>query len=173
MYLASDRTSSSFHHVVNLVEYKIHGLCCFMYDWLPYYPMVREEAQRCIGHLFTEIRSAIKPLHLQTKPAHLDIRLDNVCFNVNYKPVLERTERIEGRFPPYLGDSASCMYDKHKTIEENDCMQFGWMFAWVLHKSGSYQFRDLPPCFQEDQTLRLLILEGNPTPKPSLATVGV
>ena len=95
MEWASVLTSASFDHVVNLVEYKIHGLCCFMYDWLPYYPMVREEAQRCIGHLFTEIRSAIKQLHLQTKLVHLDIRLDNVCFNVNYKPVLIDLERTE------------------------------------------------------------------------------
>ena len=172
--LASLLTSSSFHHVVNLVEYEIHGLLCFMYDWLPHYPMVREEAKRCIGHLFTEICSAIKQLHLQTKLGHMDIRLDNICFNVNYKPVLidlERAERIRNKFPPYLSESASCMYDRDKTIEENDWMQFGWMFAWVLHKSGSYhdrKFRDLPAFVQEDQTLQLLILEGNPTPKPSL-----
>ena len=171
--LASVFTSASFHHVVNLVKYEIHGLRCFMYDWLPYYPMVREEAQLCIGHLFTEIRSAIKQLHLQTKLGHLDIRLDNVCFNVN-KPVLidlERAELIANSFPYYLDDSASCMYDEDKTIEENDWMQFGWMFAWVLHKSGSYhdrKFRDLPAFVQEDQTLQLLILKGNPTPKPSL-----
>ena len=170
--------SASSHHVVNLVETEIHGLfCCFVYDWLPYYPMVREEAQQCIGQLFTEIRSAINKLHCVQKLAHLDIRLDNICFNVYCKPVLERTERIGRRsLLPYLGASASCMYDKHKTTEENDWMQFGRMFAWVLHKSGSYhdrKFRDLPPCFREDQTLRLLILEGNPTPKPSLATVGV
>ena len=176
MDLASVITSASFHHVVNLVEYKIHDLYCFMYDWLPYYPMVREEAQGCIGHLFTEIRSAIKQLHLQTKLAHLDIRLDNVCFNVRCKPVLidlERTERIGRSLPSHLGDSKSCMYDRNKT---NDWMQLGWMFAWVLHKSKSYhdrKFMDLPLCFRSDQTLQFLILEGNPTPKPSLATVGV
>ena len=91
--------------------------------------------------------------------AHLDIRLENVCFNVNYKPVLidlERTEVITMGFPPYLDDAASCMYDEHKTIEENDWMQLGWMFAWVLDKSRSYhdrKFTDLPPSVQQDQTL--------------------
>ena len=179
MDVASVITSASFNHVVDLEEYKFNDLYCFMYDWLPYYPMVREEAKRCIGHLFTEICSAIKQLHSQTKLAHLDIHLDNVCFNLDRKPVLidlERTERIGKSFPYHLGDSKSCMYDRNKTVVENDWMQLGWMFAWVLHKSESYhdrKFKDLPLCFQSDQILRFLILEGNPTPKPSLATVGV
>ena len=66
---------------------------------------------------------AIDELHRVPQLAHLDIRLDNVCFDSNCEAVLidlERAKRIGRHLPEYLQDCESCMYDRTQTVVEHD-----------------------------------------------------
>ena len=125
-------------NVVNLIETQVRNLCCYTYKLLPHNPLRHNEAKKCVRHLCIQMCRAIDELHRVPKLAHLDIRLDNVCFDCNFEAVLidlERAERVGRRLPEYFRDSESCMYDRTKTVVEHDWMQLGWMLVWALHKT--------------------------------------
>ena len=67
----------------------------FKYDRVHYDPMTAEEAKKCLQHFFSEVRSVIGQLHDTYKLAHMDIRLDNICFNQQFKPILIDLDRSE------------------------------------------------------------------------------
>ena len=68
----------------------------FKYDRVHYDPRTVEEAKKCLQHFFCEVRSVIGQLHDTYKLAHMDIRLDNICFNQQFKPLLIDLDRSEG-----------------------------------------------------------------------------
>ena len=67
----------------------------FKYDRVHYDPMTAEEAKKCLQHFFSEVRSVIGQLHDTSKLAPMDIRLDNICFNQQFKPILSDLDRSE------------------------------------------------------------------------------
>ena len=103
-------------------------------------------------------------LHDTYKLAHMDIRLDNICFNQQFKPILIDLDRSE-----WLGsivgqsDYASCMSRKEMSPEKTDWMQLGWMIAWILEPGEDYHDRDfegLSDNMKETAMLKTLIQEG-------------
>jgi len=99
-----------------------------------------------------------------------DIRLENVCFDANYKPVLIDLDRsLEVYRMPCNKYESSCMYryrtDIAMSVQQVDWMQLGWLAAWVVHPdpTGSYhsrKFEDLPEDLKTDPFLSTLIERG-------------
>ena len=141
--LASINTTAA---VINLSETEVLQRRCFTYQCLPHNPLTCSEARQCLINLYSDVCAAIHTLHDNLHLAHLDIRLDNICFDQQYKPVFIDIDRAESRsvLPSLLGSSESCMYDTTKSCIGNDWMQFGWMLAWILEPSttGSYHERE-------------------------------
>ena len=48
-------------------------------------PMSREEAKKCLPNLIESVVKAIQAMHDKLQVAHLDIRLENVCFTSAYE----------------------------------------------------------------------------------------
>ena len=48
-------------------------------------PMSREEAKKCLPNLVESVVEAIQAMHDKLQMAHLDIRLENVCFTSAYE----------------------------------------------------------------------------------------
>ena len=110
------------------------------------------------------MRSVIGQLHDKYKLAHMDIRLDNICFNQQFKPILIDLDRSEG-IGTIVGQSdyASCMSRKDMSPEKTDWMQLGWLIAWILEPGEDYHDRDfegLSDNMQENAILKTLIQEG-------------
>ena len=127
--------------------------------------MTVEEAKKCLQHFFCEVRSVIGQLHDTYKLAHMDIRLDNICFNQQFKPLLSDLDRSEV-LGTDLGEEsayASCMSRSDLSPEKTDWMQLGWMIAWILEPGEDYHDRDfegLSDNMKENAMLKTLIQEG-------------
>lgn len=112
---------------------------------------------------FFEVSHSIREIHEKYALAHMDICLDNICFNREFRPVFIDFDRSDRTHCPIFVHIDSCMIDMHKTTDENDWMQFGWMIIWILQPSANYHnrvFEDLPNSLKENETLQLLIQEG-------------
>ena len=137
----------------------------FKYDCVHYDPMTVEEAKKCLQHFFCEVRSVIGQLHDTYKLAHMDIRLDNICFNQQFKPILIDLDRSEGIGTDIVDESdyASCMSRSDLSPEKTDWMQLGWLIAWILEPGEDYHDRDfegLSDNMKENAMLKTLIQEG-------------
>ena len=106
--LASINTTAA---VINLSETEVLQTSCFTYQCLPHNPLTCSEARQCLINLYSEVCAAIHTLHDNLHLAHLDIRLDNRCFDQQYKPVFIDLDRAESCsvLPSLLGSSESCM----------------------------------------------------------------
>ena len=137
----------------------------FKYDRVHYDPMTDEEAKKCLQHFFSEVRSVIGQLHDTYKLAHMDIRLDNICFTQQFKPILIDLDRSEGIGTErvYQSAYASCMSRKDMSPVKTDWMQLGWLIAWILEPGENYHDRDfegLSDNMKEHAMLKTLIQEG-------------
>ena len=137
----------------------------FKYDRVHYAPMTVEEAKKCLQHFFSEVRSVIGQLHDTYKLAHMAIRLDNIGFTQQFKPILIDLDRSEGIGTERVcqSDYASCMSRSDKSPEKTDWMQLGWMLAWILEPGEDYHDRDfegLSDNMKENAMLKTLIQEG-------------
>ena len=56
-------------------------------------PLSQEEAKTCLLNLIEELYEILNNLHDQAAFAHLDLRLENVCFDANYKVMLIDLDR--------------------------------------------------------------------------------
>ena len=98
--------------------------------------------------------------------AHADIRLENVCFNSNFQPVLIDLDRsiCLSASVGYGTYSKSCMYNPRMSGEQFDYLQLGWLALWVaMPRSVDYhdrEFDDLPEKYNTDAFLTKLIKEG-------------
>ena len=113
---------------------------------------------------------ALDYLHQDYNLAHMDVRLENICFNENFKPVLIDLDRAVPAALKTLRFAycESCMYDAVLTGEQHDWLQLGWLVTWVLtfsevlYREEGYHtqaFEKLPEILQENDILRKLILE--------------
>ena len=160
MRLIPDRNLLSY--IVNFEFVELESLDFLRYKAVPHDPLTVEEASLCLHDLLKGLAQAIQEFH-QHGFAHQDIRLENVCFNEQYEPVLidlDRSIKITG-FPIIYGKS--CMYVSKITPDQIDWIQVGWLAAWVLHCEGDYherKFQELPEAIREDQFISKLINEG-------------
>lgn len=111
--------------------------CTIRYHFLPYNPLNRMEAKRCLKKLLIGIANALNQLH-RAGLSHNDVRLDNICFDANFRPVLidlDRCHSIEEVHPNYTSSMESCMYSLIHPLKngyQTDFFQLGWLVAWVL-----------------------------------------
>ena len=137
----------------------------FKYERVHYDPLTVEEAKKCLQHFFGEVRSVSGQLHDTYKLAHRDIRLDNICFNQQFKPILLDLDRSEWIGTDFVEESAyaSCMSRSDLSPEKTDWLQVGWMLAWILEPGEDYHDRDfegLSDNMKENAMLKTLIQEG-------------
>ena len=105
-------------------------------------PLSDRSALRCLGPLIQSTAKAIESLH-KLGFAHLDIRLDNICFHSG-NPVL-----IDFDFAKFVGievpqsifhrNEVSCLYKCRgsvKTCAQCDWMQLGWMGFWLHNRKS-------------------------------------
>ena len=115
-----------------------------------------------LQQFFSEVHSVSGQLHDTYKLAHLDIRLDNKCFNQQFKPILIDLDRSEGLGTEKVcqSDYASCMSRSEMSPEKTDWMQLGWLIAWILEPGEDYHDRDfegLSDNMKENAMLKTLI----------------
>ena len=128
--------------------------------------MTREEANQCLKDFFCAVAEAIKGLHTSGL-AHMDIRLENICFDQDYKPVFIDLDRSEVAYQPVMRnkDINSCMIDQFKSTDQNDWVQLGWLVVWVIHRVAlSYHSRavtDMPTYLQKNRVIKALINDGH------------
>ena len=131
---------------------------------MKYDPLTDEEAHRCLKGLMSNLHVAIEAYHSDSW-AYVDIRLENVCFNLNFQPVLIDLDRsIDTGFTfACEAYTDSCMY-AFMTGEQLDYLQLGWLAIWIaMPSSVDYhhkKFDDLPEEYKIDAFLTKLIKEG-------------
>ena len=154
----------------NRIEF---GMCVFKYPRVEYAPLSREEARECLKCLVKEIRECIEELH-RIGVTHNDLRLENICFNDQYKAVLIDMDRCYSSsdiYPGFLESSSlnSCMY-RLSSAEcsfqsgKTDYFQLGWLVAWVLDRSSSHyhnrKWESQDDEIKSNQFIRSLIFNG-------------
>ena len=158
-------------HFIIPAKTKTHLFC---YDKVPFGPLREDQAHKCLKTLSEKIAAALEELH-GFGFAHGDVRLPNVCFNINYDAVLIDMER-SGR----IGDRAystklfglcdtSCMYRRSEkfvgrfTEDLLDNVQLGWLLVWVLNPTEDYherEWKEQPLYITKDVFLSKLVCEG-------------
>ena len=115
-------------------------------------PLTFPEAERCLRDLMMKLKGAISEYH-SLRYAHQDIRLENVCFNNQYEPVLIDIDRSVDIETAAVIHGESCMYVPGMTPEQIDWIQLGWLAAWVIYYDDDYhgrKFGELPVALQDD-----------------------
>ena len=116
------------------------------------------EAKNYIAELTHMVVRAIKELHETARLVHLDVRLDNICFDHHGEAVLidlDRSLSVDAdpdAIPDYYGKSTMYSMDKKNwTMEKYDWRQLAIMLlsivihAWELSSLGGRLFlQDLP-----------------------------
>ena len=160
MQLIPDRNLLSY--IVNFEFVRIENLKFLRYKAVPHDPLTVEEASLCLHDLLKGLAQAIQEFH-QHGFVHQDIRLENVCFNEQYEPVLIDLDRSIAITRSPISYGKSCMYVSEMTPDQIDWIQVGWLAAWVLHCEGEYherKFQELPAGIHGDQFISKLINEG-------------
>lgn len=104
----------------------------YSYDAVKYNPLLRHEAQMCLGPLVLDIRKALLQLH-DVGFNHCDLRLQNVCFDEQFNVKLidmDRCSKVgrEVRLYP-----RSCMYnDSFANDTSMDWLQLACIILWVI-----------------------------------------
>lgn len=132
---------------------------------LPHDPMDHDEAKQCLYNLVKEVAHTIQDLHALDW-AHQDIRLDNICYNADYQPVLIDLDRVHNvmEYPPVIYPD-SCMYTVGFDTQQMDWLQLGWLAAWAYCGPSGTEYHDrrledLPQQCQNDTFLMDLMKEG-------------
>ena len=60
---------------------KCHKLTFYKFKMLPNLPLSRDQACKCLKKLIEGVYLALSELHNKYDLAHLDVRLENICFN--------------------------------------------------------------------------------------------
>ena len=145
---------------ITLFPEKKGDLFFFRYEAVHYDPLTAEDAYKCLREFVQCLHATIKAFHNEGY-AHLDIRLENVCFDEHFRPILvdlDRSVLIEDGADSY---ESSCMYRSGKTGNELDYIQLGWLIAWVVEPGSDYHGRVcLPKKYKTDPFLIKLISEG-------------
>ena len=65
----------------------------FKFKRLPHLPLNKDKAKLCLKCFISEVHIALTELHQSYFLAHLDVRLENICFNQTAQPVLIDLDR--------------------------------------------------------------------------------
>ncbi len=132
----------------------------YSYKYFPHAPLNWYDAKRCLRQLVVGVNTALTKLQSQNV-RHNDLRLDNICFDEQFRPCFIDFDRSSARkvqackyFDGY--GNSSCMYNldnpewKDEARDANtDYMQLGWMVAWLfVDKELDYHSRQWEPTVQ-------------------------
>ena len=110
--------------------------------------------------------------------SHLDIRLPNICFDIEFNAVLIDLDRSEkcNVHPGISAEINGCMYKKPELLlrkdftgKRLDYIQLGWMVAWILDSSKTTDYHERvwgKQCraIQNDNFLNELVNNGTYNP---------
>ena len=129
-------------------------------------PLSRKEANGCLYSLVKEVIPVIEHHHSENV-AHLDVRLDNVCFKVPHTVVLIDFDRhMEADRPAsiFLTYEHSVMYQAHEgwLCWNLDWKQLGLMIIWLI-RGHDYDYHRADFKDEQDPFLKGLLFEGQLT----------
>ena len=109
----------------------------FYYDKVQNEPLLPYEARKCMGDFVTQLCDALDILH-SLDYAHLDVRLENVCFQDDGTLILidlDRCTLVDDFGPQHISEE-SCLYlpfnaDIDCQAMSNDWLQVGFLLLWV------------------------------------------
>ena len=129
----------------------------------PHYPMGQGEARECLHDLVIKVAIGIRDLHSHGW-AHQDIKLDNICFTIEYQSILIDLDRVCCVTASPAIYHGSCMYRTGFTACQMDWMQLGWLAAWAYCRQDTdyhtRTFVKLPEDCRSDTFLWKLITQG-------------
>ena len=126
VFLQQPRSSQ---HVIPLQFEEVGESTCFTMPKQPHDPLNHHEARDCLHDLVQEMYDVISRFR-QDGWAHQDIRLDNICFTKEFRPILidlDRVCRVTGGVTEY----DTCMYKAGLSPSQIDWIQLGWLAAWA------------------------------------------
>lgn len=116
-------------HFINLAkEPAVKG---FKYSKVPHRPLSASEARQCLGDLVGQVHVALDLLHSHGL-SHMDVRLENICFDENYKAKfidLDRSCETDECSVTYY---SSCMYDPTLNTLKHDWRQLACLILGVV-----------------------------------------
>ena len=80
----------------------------------------------CLFYFVKEVAQALDKYH-KLGFSHQDIRLENVCFNGQYQPVLIDLDRSIHNTASAITYGNSCMYVAKRSPTQIDFIQLGWL----------------------------------------------
>lgn len=102
-------------------------LTFFQFEMMPYLPLSSNQAFQCLMKFITGVYFALSELHSKYNLAHLDLRLENICFNMHYQPVLIDLDRALIKDKPagtVLGTDKiygdSLLYSKPSSVKHHE-----------------------------------------------------
>lgn len=106
---------------------------CVSYEYVSQNPLVEDEVELCLGDFVCKVAPKIRALH-QCEFGHLDLRIDNICFNDNFEPILIDLDRatsasLFGSKDIYPN---SVMYNSKFDLYAHDWLQLGCIILWAL-----------------------------------------
>lgn len=125
----------------------------FYYPKIAHKPMIPSEAMECVGELMKQLCSALEDMHKEHF-VHLDVSLENICFDHEGKLVLidmDRCTRIDDVCDGDITES-SCMYpvvESELDVVRIDWRQVGlvllWIYGWEdqIMKKKTYHTQDI------------------------------
>ena len=131
-------------------------------------PLSREEALSCLYSLVENVAAELEGLHRTDNVAHLDVRLENICFRRSTGSVIfidfDRFEEADALANIHTVYN-SVMYDSGRdwTCELLDWKQLGLMIAWIIcgyHDYHNIKLEKLRSELLQDQFLHDLLYEG-------------
>ena len=148
---------------------------CYSYNYLPYGHLRRDEARLCLNDFLERMEKTLNELH-NMGMSHNDIRLENVCFDSDFNPILidfDMSSKTEGiQHENVMMSRQGCMYSSFnypyllRDGMKTDFSQLGWLAAWVLDESApakDYHNREWvnqPECIKQYRFIDSLITKG-------------
>lgn len=135
-------------------------------------PLTRNTAKKCCKELVAEVAEALEELD-KLGFAHLDVRLENVCFNDNYQAVLIDFDQVRPLedFGLYDYYPQSCMYcflnleEEEETTKHLDYRQLGVMAIVLVYDIEGREYHALETLkfAKQDRFLETLVYKGERT----------
>lgn len=119
--------NDTFQHFIKLQK----SGCFYTYKAVKYDPLTTSQARECLGDLVSQIHKALSKLHAIM--CHLDIRLENICFQEDYSLMFIDVDR--STITENVSDDClypgSCMY-KAGFDKLLDWLQLGCLVLWCI-----------------------------------------
>lgn len=127
----------------------------FRYTKIPYGPLKHREVIVCLNDFIKQVYNALTLLHSRGL-CHMDLRLENICFNDQYQATLIDFDRsCITEFDMQYYDS--CMYDVTLNAVQHDWRQLACLIMGVLTKVRPEQYHS-----QELEMITLPAIKESP-----------